>query len=222
MAVSRQCLVFCALSVFITACSETKPSLPTAPTPAQPTAAASPSTVTVLGTVWAVPRGATTWTPGTSRPVEGVLVEEANSHQSATTDARGMFSLAAISGPLAITLSKSGYFTKMSTLPPGISYVEMPINPIPATFTLSGVVFEITATGRTPVEGVFIEGYDVAATRTDRNGFYTVPAYEGLNYLFVSKEGYQTDPPQLPNCESCNVAVTINGDTRVDIQLVRQ
>jgi hypothetical protein len=153
--------------------------------------------------------------------VEGVLVEEANSHQSTMTDSRGMFSLSAVSGPLAITLSKSGYFTRTSMLPAGISYVEMPINPIPATFTLSGVVFEITDTGRTPVEGVFIEGYDFPGTRTDRNGFYSLSSYEGLNNLFVSKEGYQTDPPELPSCEGCNVTVTLTGDTRLDIRLVR-
>jgi hypothetical protein len=222
MSVIRRCLALCALSVLITSCTETRTSLPTAPSSVQPTAPASPSPATVSGTVWAVPRGATTWTPGTSTPVEGVLVEEANSHQSATTDTRGMFSLSGISGPLAITLSKPGYFTKMSTLPAGISYVEMPINPVPATFTLSGVVFEITATGRTPVEGALVEGYEFPATKTDRNGSYSLSLYEGLNYLFVSKEGYRTDPPELPNCESCNVAVTLKSDTRLDIQFVRR
>jgi len=172
------------------------------------------------------------WTPQTGAAVEGVLVEETNSHQSAITDAKGMFSIAGVSGPLSFSLSKSGYFNKhTSTIPADANYMQLRIDPIPATYTLTGVVSEITSGGRVPVEGVLIEGStcddpsyckDQIST-TDRNGLYRLTLYEGRNDLSVSKAGYQTDPPVLHADDyDYNARVTLNGNTQFDIQLVRR
>lgn len=46
---------------------------------------------------------------------------------------------------------------------------------------------------------------------------------DGRNDLSVSEEGYQTDPPVLHADDyDYNARVTLNGDTRFDIQLVRR
>jgi hypothetical protein len=217
------------LAVSMWACGDSKNASLTSPTPAL--APMMPSTHTISGVVSGVPRGVA-WTPETGAPVEGVMVEETNSHQNAITDTKGMFSIAGVSGPLSFSVSKSGYFDRhSSTIPADATYVLLRIDPIPATYTLTGAVFETTSSGgRVPVEGVLIEGSicddpsycKQQISTTDRNGFYSLRLYEGLNNLTVSKEGYQTEPPFLPNCEGCNATVTLNGDTQFDIQLVRR
>lgn len=86
----------------------------------------------------------------------------------------------------------------------------------PGTFTLSGVVTEETQTGSAPLEGVSVYrgmtgGWQ--GSTTDKKGFYTILGmYDGIGEVSVSKEGYGTE--RRP--------VSINGDTRFDIQLVRR
>lgn len=86
----------------------------------------------------------------------------------------------------------------------------------PGSPTLTGVVTEVTATGRIPVEGVLvyrgvITGYRVATT--DTQGFYRIPGlFEGAEVVSTDKEGY----------ESSKSSVSITGDTRFDIQIVRR
>jgi hypothetical protein len=86
----------------------------------------------------------------------------------------------------------------------------------PGTVTLSGVVNEATLTGQTPLAGALLHWYVSDFWReatTDRNGFYTIPGvYDQSSVLDVSLAGYQP----------LRTAVTIKGDTRFDIQLVRR
>jgi hypothetical protein len=88
---------------------------------------------------------------------------------------------------------------------------------VPGSFTLSGVVTEATPSGNAPVEGVTVyrgvsNGYRSA--RTDRNGFYTILGmFDGTDVVTTSKEGYD---------DTENTHVSIKGDTRFDIQIVRQ
>ena len=109
-------------------------------------------------------------------------------------------------------------------------------------WSLSGLVFEITPSGPMPVPGVSVycdacgEFGHTAAT-TDASGVYRfsgdiargggvgiAPGY--TTYLIVEKEGYK-DPPGLPaptwgGSGAGWRELTMTGDTRFDIQLVRR
>jgi hypothetical protein len=87
--------------------------------------------------------------------------------------------------------------------------------------TISGVIFEITPSGRVPVEGVYVTGPWDYPVFTDRNGSFSLSAcgnspcvfHNGeLFTAYVSKNGYQ---PAI-------VQATVNGDTQLDIQLMRR
>jgi hypothetical protein len=86
----------------------------------------------------------------------------------------------------------------------------------PGTLTLSGVVSEMTARGQTPVEGAEVwrsVDYGWRFATTDANGFYLMPGlYDGTGRLVSSKEGYRKQETD----------VAIHGDTRYDVELVRQ
>lgn len=108
--------------------------------------------------------------------------------------------------------------------------------------SLAGVVYELTSTGRSPIEGASVYcdacgAYGHSGTKTDGNGYYSFSGNlasgggiwlsSGLTRLIVSKPGYR-DPPDLP---ALSIRVTdpsgfrevaIQGDTRFDILLVRQ
>ncbi|HEX2280501.1 MAG TPA: hypothetical protein VHG52_01940 [Thermomicrobiales bacterium] len=111
-----------------------------------------------------------------------------------------------------------------SNFPPGVL----------SDYTLSGVVFEMTATGRAPIEGVSVYCELCGAethtqTISDSNGFYSFTgvwdAGGHATPIWVRKDGY-TDPvgfvtpPNLPGPGWR--AVLVQGDTRFDIELVRR
>jgi hypothetical protein len=82
------------------------------------------------------------------------------------------------------------------------------------TYILSGVVFEVTPTGVMPIEGVQVEEYDRHQfATTDANGFYRISGGSaGRIGVGFEKEGYQSN----------RSTVTVNGDTRFDIQAIRR
>ena len=86
----------------------------------------------------------------------------------------------------------------------------------PGTPTLSGVVTEMTSRGPVPLEGVYVErsvsgGWRLA--RTDAAGSYAIQGLsDGIAVVSVAKEGFRTEERN----------VSIDGDTRFDIQLVRR
>jgi hypothetical protein len=102
-------------------------------------------------------------------------------------------------------------------------------------YTLSGMVFEMTPTGRMPIEGVEVYCEPCGAethtwSTTDANGFYSFAgvwnAGVSPTLLFVHKDGY-TDPVGVvmtpPNQQALGWRdVIVTGDTQFDIELVRR
>jgi hypothetical protein len=101
-----------------------------------------------------------------------------------------------------------------------------PATPV-VTYTLSGTTFEVTPTGRAPIEGVNIycdgcgspEGH--TSTYTDADGLYSFEwSPNGATPLLVEKAGYHV-VGQVLNAYGAIVA-TVNGDTQFDIELARR
>jgi hypothetical protein len=86
----------------------------------------------------------------------------------------------------------------------------------PGSPTLSGTVTEMTPTGPAPLGGVTVYRNATSGWRegtTDKDGFYQIPGlFDGTAVIDVTKEGYQRETRN----------VTISGDTRFDMQLVRR
>jgi len=102
-----------------------------------------------------------------------------------------------------------------------------PAPPTAETYNLSGVVFEMTAEGRVPIEGVEVYcdscGSPVGHTwvSTDAKGFYSLSwAENGVHRLYVTKAGYQIfDPAGVVRDQ---IDASVHGDTQFDIELVRR
>jgi hypothetical protein len=145
---------------------------------------------------------------------------------------------------LGVAIGLAGCDGGRPQTPTGPSTVQPPVQaPVPPSafppgalsdYTLSGVVFEMTATGRTPIEGVSVYCELCGAethtqTISDSNGFYSFTgvwdAGVSATPIWVRKDGY-TDPvgfvtpPNLPGPGWR--AVLIQGDTRFEIELVRR
>jgi hypothetical protein len=97
-----------------------------------------------------------------------------------------------------------------------------------SAYTLSGVVFEVTTMGRTPIAGAEVycelcgeETHSWAFTDSSGNysftGVWTTPG--SPTPVWFGKEGY-TDP--LGDKASGPRHVMVNGDTRFDVELVRK
>ena len=131
-----------------------------------------------------------------------------------------------------------GCGARSSSMPAAPSPVASSIPTMPLTptgfspnITLSGFVSEVAQGVPVPIEGVSVycepcgEGTHTFAY-TDSKGFYTFTGVWGNQFsILVSKDGYQDPPgpvnkgrPSGPGWRD----VTINGDTRFDIQLVRK
>jgi hypothetical protein len=86
----------------------------------------------------------------------------------------------------------------------------------PGSYTLSGVITELTSTGLVPIEGVEVwrlYGSGWQEGTTDRNGFYKIQGlYDRTDTVSAGKQGYQ----------SFEERVAVHGDTRLDIQLARR
>ena len=97
------------------------------------------------------------------------------------------------------------------------------------SYTLAGLVYEMTPDGPVPVEGVRIEGDNCEKggcqgqnATTGVDGLYRLSLYAGLNGIYVTRAGYAFDGPILPNCDDCIALITLNDDTRFDLRLVRR
>jgi hypothetical protein len=225
-------LVAASLAVMTAACSGGPPVVPTSPTQTRP----PDPTFTVSGLVVGQ-------TSTGSAPVEGVEVRVAGQH--GTTDGNGYYSLSGVTrsygGASAV---KAGYAAAREILTVGgDTRFDLQLGPRVAIYTLSGVVSEVTPTGLVALEGVLVHQYsceDVSAsppffsdscpvsifqtTTTDTRGRYSFSGlYAGRkNSVGVSNDGFE-DPridPRGP--EGNGEDVTINGNTRLDLQLVRR
>ena len=136
--------------------------------------------------------------------------------------------------PLVLAMALAGC-QSVSSPSPAPSVVQQPA-PLPtppvfppgvlSDYTLSGVVFEVTATGQTPIEGVevYCELCGAAThswTSTDSNGFYRFigvwTTIDVSTEVWFGKEGY-TYPPASNASGPRHVLIT--GDTRFDVELV--
>ena len=118
---------------------------------------------------------------------------------------------------------------------------QTPSTPTPASpailYPLSGVVFEVTSAGNTPVEGVEVycepcgppDGHSARYTAAD--GVYSFDGAGGVATgrieLLLAKRGYiLPNQPDLSgpsgNSWMGRVSVTVTGDTRYDIQIIRK
>jgi hypothetical protein len=118
------------------------------------------------------------------------------------------------------------------TPPPTSSVPPPPVpQPIPRpTYTLSGVVSELTVAGEVPAEGVQLYCDSCGSpnghtfTSSDANGFYSFSwARNGVHPLLVWKDGYTVIDPMGRLADGTAVKnATVDGDTRFDILIVRR
>jgi len=173
-------------------------------------------------------------TPAGVVPVAGVRVDgQGDLGQFTTTDANGFYSIQVVSAvPTLVSASKAGYDAHRQSLTISEdTRLDIRLTPV-ATFTISGTVFELTAAGRIPLEAdLYCDscgeiGVGHTATKTDTNGFYRfVGVFAGSNPILVSKAGYQDPAGQLIGSGSApwySRQVSVVGDTRLDIELVRK
>ena len=153
-----------------------------------------------------------------------------NSGHQTTTDASGFYSLAGLPATSrSVSASKPGYTTtRNSVVLSGDTRLDLQISRN-VTYVLSGLVFEVTATGRLPIEGVSVycdscgDLFGHTYAYTDANGLYRFAwTANGATPLIVGKNGYALagNPPAGP-VEGW-IVVSVNGDTRFDIELVRR
>jgi hypothetical protein len=94
--------------------------------------------------------------------------------------------------------------------------------------TLSGVVSEVTTTGRAPIEGARVFVSDDQDESTDAEGLFRFTPVSvcvpGPIVIWVGKDGYADEPgqPVVPGRGAGWRLVPINGDTRLEITLVRR
>jgi hypothetical protein len=214
------------------ACGSNGPTTPTAlVVPTQPT-------FTLSGVISAV-------TSTRPTPLEGALIF-VGGHR-AMTDGDGRYSISGLEPNAfgcAVTASKAGYASATTNLTKcADATVDMQLVHT-AIYTLSGVISEVTSRGRAPIEGVRIDvssmpcdehgtgcvgfgegiGLFQSAT-TDKNGFYSIPAVYLGNYntIWAAKDGFEDPfPAHYPENPEGGRAITIDGDLRFDIQLVRK
>jgi hypothetical protein len=111
-----------------------------------------------------------------------------------------------------------------------------------AEVTLSGVVFELTPTGRVPIEGVGVSNGEGEYAVTDASGVFSLrPVWvcpcsaqpwidAGITLLWLWTDDYVDPPGQPPSLFTRGMTnpgpgwrdVMINGDTRVELELVRR
>jgi hypothetical protein len=224
------------LTSAVAGCGSDPSASPSSPTPTRP----PDPTYTVSGVVVGQ-------TPAGGAPVEGVLVRVAG--QSGTTDGAGHYSLSGVPASYGgVSAVKAGYAAAREILRvSGDTHFDIQLGPRIAIYSLSGVVSEVTPAGLVPVDGALVEEssceedappsppffpsgacqiYVSQTTKTDRKGFYSFSGlYSGRNNgVWVIKEGFD-DPlgvPRYPENSEGGQSVTIVGDTRFDIQLVRR
>lgn len=217
-----------AAGLVVVACAGCESSVgPTAPSAVAPGATPQLS-YTISGVVYA--------DTAKSVPIDGVRIEAGDLrvyigglHVLATTGADGSYSASGIAGPISLRLIKFGYeIAERSLSVTADTRVDFRLVPKP-TFVLSGVVFEITGGGAVPVEGSHVycdscgDGGH-SSVETDSEGHYAFPAvYNGDTPIIISKAGYAVVAPIRTLQDGSGMKnVTVNGDTRFDVELVRR
>jgi hypothetical protein len=173
-----------------------------------------------------------TMTPTGAVPLAGVQIANGTSHRLATTDVNGFYSIGVAAAATTISASKRGYLPRTSTRTfNGDTRIDIELD-ARATYVLTGVITEVTATGLIPLEGVLVEAvafapgtYDSVSgdATTDANGRYSISGlWRGANaasLVWLTKAGFDTQGN--PSCDYCYRTFVATGDTQLDIQLGR-
>ena len=167
-------------------------------------------------------------TPAGETLVEGVQVAESGTQTSVLTDERGTYRLAGLRrSQFVLSMSKPGYETLTAPVSASADrQLDVRVERIRTFFVLAGVVYESTATGRVPLEGVVLycdgcgspDGHTFVTT--DADGLYSFSwTRNGRNWIqFISKDGYRYAGP----LDRLGILVNVSGDTRFDIELVKR
>ena len=233
MAVEIRIIVAVVFAIIAASCGDGGSRALTSPTPTL-TSPTAPAVFGVSGTVSEV-------TSTGLAPLAGAQVD-ASGH-SATTNAQGFYAFSGLATqPRSVTVSKPGYKaeTRAVNVPSTVSNVVVNVELVRESdiHALFGIIVERTATGFTvPAEGVLVEAMSCTAisrgcgssivqrATTDQNGAYRLQGMSAgpNNFIWVSKAGYDViGLPETSNCDNCNAIVTLNDDTRLDIQIVRR
>lgn len=145
----------------------------------------------------------------------------------------GTFAFAVLAS--ALSGCTTGGIPTFPTSPAPTVTVTTPIAPT-QTGALFGVVTEMTSSGPRPVGGVVIEEMTCMRTNcpdaiiqkvtTPADGTYRIKDLHNgdLNVLWIeSTEGYVSASPRPSvSCDLCDAIVTVNGETRLDLEVVRE
>jgi hypothetical protein len=154
--------------------------------------------------------------PGGLAPVAGarVRLEIGSFRVDATSDQNGLYQLSGLyDGSSTVSTTKDGYDTDTRAVVIS-GDVRLDIRVVPRVgHTLSGFVFEVTPSGRVPLEGVLAVLLGDQYLTTDSNGSFSLDeVYNGDHSASLSKDGFQT----------FHRTIRVNGDTRIEFQLVRR
>ena len=201
---------------------------PTVPTP-PPGSLGEHPTYSLSGVVTAL-------TPWGAVPVEDALIEVLDRHVLTLSDRTGRYSFSGLAaGTAAIQVSKWPFETSKQSVDVNRDTI-LDLQIVQGPFTLSGRVTEDTPTGSVPISGVDVEAvlcppqpggaYTLVPATTDADGFYSITGMcNGLTAVFPRRAGYQLAPTTEKPCDGDGAEcrwVTIAGDTRFDIRLVRR
>jgi hypothetical protein len=206
----------------LTACGDGLPVPPTAPAEFRPGVS--------LFHIFSVSGEVTEMTSAGATPVKFALVRETASNRSAKTDYHGRYVITGLRSTVTLAVSKVGFVANsVSQTITGNTQINIQLDRRP-TYSLSGVISEMTPTGLAGIEGVEVyfgsdlnnTTYAEGETMTDGQGRYRLTGVWGqdaLNRIWLQKTGYAIDTD--PSCEFCFRTLTISGDTVLDIRLER-
>ena len=136
---------------------------------------------------------------------------------------------------LSLSIFLAGCDTAKTPLAPTPAPSAPPPPPVAlVTGTLSGMVYEVTISGRVPVADVEVycdacgpQGHSFSITGSDGE-YVFAGAPAGVSLILVAKSGYAlprpdwTNPNPTPLSWLGGMNATVNGDTRFDLELVRR
>ena len=136
-----------------------------------------------------------------------------------------LFSVASVIVLLSACGNDNRVLSPTSPSPAGPTAPPAPV----LTYTLSGVVFEMTEMGRTPIQQVSVycdscgDPLGHTFSDTDANGFYSFSwTANGNTPLIVRKDGYRLAAASPDGPVNGWIVAAVHGDTRFDIELVRR
>ena len=186
--------LFCAVAVTLAACGQASSPNPTAPSNPTVTAIVVTSASATASASFQVNASARL-TNGTTTDITQVAVWQSSNTQIASVSTTGYVTVVS-NGSVDLKASYQGLTAS--------THVTIAL---PATYTLSGGVYDM-ATGR-PIPGARVEllGGSGGFTMTDASGAFSMAVPNGRILVEASKDGYQPDEPDIT--VSGNATLTI-------------